>query len=319
MAANTGALGVDPGQTSSSAARQLRLYGDDGVEIISEPPLTVLEDASLSDANNNGVISKHEALDLNGDGVVSKSEKSLLDADGDGTVTPLELMLPLISGAMSSDTDGDGHLSKHEALDLNGDGKVSKEEKTILDADGNGAVSPQELWTTLEAASEDVLPAEAPPVAGSSSDAGPSSDEAMLAEILGRYGVGDSASQALIAELLRWKAVAPSQSRNADDGVVTAYGGGVTTLRVSLPMPGRDLPLLNLWASPLDAMNEIVLFMVTLATLVNIGKWAARRFCGQRYAKVVQTGRLSQAPLVCEGEASQQPPTPSTERLAETA
>eukprot|EP00962_Isochrysis_galbana_P041907 scaffold15503_cov114-Isochrysis_galbana.AAC.2 len=307
VSSHVGVVDIGPDLTSSSVARRLLGYGTDGPASPSEVHLEFTEDAAImSDADGNGVITKHEALDLNGDGKVTKSEKTRLDADGDGTVTTLEIMLPHISGAMSSDTDGDGKLSKHEAFDLNGDGKVSKVEKTILDADRDGAVSPLELWTTLGTANEEIRRGWEPPIAGSWSD------ESRLADILNRHGVSGSASQALTAELLRWKAGLFPLSQSAG-------GAGGTTERGSLHMPPRDLLVLKLWATPFDAIDEVILSLVTLVTLVNLGKWFARRCCRQRYAKVVQTARPSQAHLVGEVEESQQPPTASSEHVAHSA
>jgi Ca2+-binding EF-hand superfamily protein len=312
-----GVVGIGLGATDPSVARRLLEYDGDGSESPSEAHFEYMEDATLSDTDRDGVISKHEALDLNGDGKVTKFEKARLDADGDGTVTTLEIILPRISDVMAIDTDGDGKLSKHEAFDLNSDGKVSKAEKTILDADRDGAVSPQELWTTLGTASEEISSAEQPllpPLAGSSESllASSSSDEASLAEILGRHGVSGPASQALSAELLLWRAGILPRGPSPADAVQPAP-------TQSPHMPRRDLPVLGLWSNSVDCVEEAVLCTITLVTFLNLGRWLARRFCRRRYAVVVQA-RPSQAPLVEEGEASsKQPATPTSERVAHAA
>ena len=69
-----------------------------------------------------------DKLDLNGDGKLSKSEKAVVEARFEA----LEA---------TTDVNGDGRVSGHEALDLNGDGRVTKSEKDELDANGDGAIS----------------------------------------------------------------------------------------------------------------------------------------------------------------------------------
>ena len=125
-----------------------------------------------------------DKLDLNGDGKLSKSEKAVVEARFEA----LEA---------TTDVNGDGRVSRHEALDLNGDGRVTKSEKDELDANGDGAIS------RLEAVS----------LRGAIRDA--HADEAGLLEILHRHGVEAVASGELSEELLQWKHALPPASDGA--------------------------------------------------------------------------------------------------------
>ena len=125
-----------------------------------------------------------DKLDLNGDGKLSKSEKAVVEARFEA----LEA---------TTDVNGDGRVSRHEALDLNGDGRVTKSEKDELDANGDGAIS------KLEAVS----------LRGVIRDA--HADEAGLLEILHRHGVEAVASGELSEELLQWKHALPPASDGA--------------------------------------------------------------------------------------------------------
>ena len=242
----------------------------DGTFSAAETTPPHISGAQATDTDGDGVITRHEALDLNRDGKVSWVEKERLDANADGSVSTLETLLPYIPGARSSDTDGDGKVSKHEVLDLNRDGRVSSVEKTRADADRDGAVSPSELLSTLASPKD-----------------GHGAEDAALAEILGRHGVSAALYGALGDDLLRWKAGLTPIGGQAAAVASTNASGSLSATHV----------VLGLWATPADAVDELVLCAVALTTLVSIVRWVVRRCCRRHYAQV-QTARPSSKQLV---------------------
>jgi len=114
--------------------------------------------ATISDRNADGVVSRLEALDTNADGRVTHKEHMALDVDHDGEVSRKEKL----------DINQDGRISsrEHAVIDANRDGSVTRQEvlaAAIPDRNHDGKVTVQEALKSVTTARPPLPPSAPPP------------------------------------------------------------------------------------------------------------------------------------------------------------
>jgi hypothetical protein len=225
-----------------------------------------------------------EVLDKDDNGKVSKQEYATLDKNRDGKVTKKE--------AGDIDRDGKAERRERDALDTNDDGKVSRHE--VLDApsadvDGDGRVTQKERERVLTSP---------PPLRSPAPSAAPLPQPPWIHACERTCHVKarrvHAPADAFASSEFPCSALLHLSCRRAAEVTSSLYctepdvcEGCCTNAPPPLPaLPPRSSWEHGLWDTWEDAVDEGVLLLVSISTVVQIMRWVARRLARRRYQAV---------------------------------